>query len=249
MSIKLLQAIGTTAAVLLTTTVTSAGPYLSQSTLQLSLEFPPAPEREGAQSSAGGGTRSGDGDTGVSVGRSARAVCSQGETPLTVLMPKEPEIQKTISVRPQWFLYVPQTSATTAEFLLLDDNGDDVHIDTLELSETPGIVQISLPEDVALEVGKIYIWQVIMNCGEENPSAYEAIQGEIERIALSDDLKTQIEATNDPLKQAELYAQQRIWPDTLMLMMPLRESNPTEWEQLLQSVELEAIASVPVIEN
>ncbi|MGB3405439.1 MAG: DUF928 domain-containing protein [Microcoleaceae cyanobacterium] len=244
---KLLQSISATAAILLTTAISSASPLLSESGLQISLEFPPAPERQGAQSSAGGGTRSGEGSIVGAESRSAAAICSQGDTPLTALIPEETEAQKTISPRPQLFLYVPQTSAEMIEFQLFDQEGNDVYIDTVKLSKTPGILQISLPEDVALEVGQTYNWNVFVSCDSEDPTAVESIQGEIERVAVSEDLKTQIEATSEPLKQAELYAQQRIWQDTLMLMVSLKESNPAAWEQLLTSVGLEAIATVPIV--
>jgi hypothetical protein len=241
MLIKSLQSIGATAVILLATTVSSASPLLSESAIQMSLEFPPVPNRQSAESSAGGGTRSGDAEV-------ANA-CSQGETPLTALTPKETEVQKTISERPDFFLFVPQTSAQTAEFQLLDAVGNDVYVDTLELPGTSGILQISLPESVTLEEGQTYKWSMDISCDPNDPTVFESVQGQIERIALSEDLKTKIAATNEPLKQAELYAQQRIWQDTLMLMVELRESNPTEWEQLLQSVGLEAIATVPMIQN
>jgi hypothetical protein len=241
MLIKSLQSIGATAAILLATTVSSASPLLSESAIQMSLEFPPAPNRQSAQSSAGGGTRSGNPEI--------AKVCSQGDTPLMALMPKDIEVQKTISPRPDFFLFVPQTAAKTFEFILTDITGDDVYVDTLALPETSGILQISLPENVSLEVGQTYRWNITISCDPDNPSAFESIQGDIERIELNDDLKTQIEATHEPLKKAELYAQQRIWQDTLMLMVGLRESNPAEWEQFLQSVGLEAIATAPMIQN
>jgi hypothetical protein len=246
MLIKLLQSISATAAILLTTAISSASPILSESALQISLEFPPAPTRQGAESSAGGGTR-GDGNIGVVESRSAKTVCSQGEIPLTALIPVDTEAQKTISPRPQLFLYVPQTSAEMIEFQLFDGAGNDVYIDTVKLSKTPGILQISLPKEVTLEVGQTYNWNVYISCNSEDPTAVESIQGEIERVALSEDIKTQIEAADEPLKQAELFAQQRIWSDTLMLMVSLKESNPTEWEQLLTSIGLEAIATVPIV--
>lgn len=248
MLIKSLQKIGTIAAILSVATVSSASPLLSESALQISLEFPPAPNRPGANSSAGGGTRGSD-TAFTASGRSAKTVCSQGELPLTALTPKDTEIEKTVSARPDFFLYIPDTSAKTAEFLVLDALGDDVYADTLELPETPGILQVSLPDSVTLEVGQTYSWEMVMNCDSDNPIAIESVYGDIERTELSDDLKTQIEATDEPLKQAELYAQQRIWQDTLMLMAELRESNQAEWEQLLKSVGLEGISAVPLIKN
>jgi hypothetical protein len=248
MLIKSLQSIGATAAILLATTVSSASPLGSESAIQMSLEFPPAPNRQGAQSSAGGGTRSGQVEVATA--------CSQGETPLTALTPKDTDIQKTISPRPDFYLFVPPTSAETFEFILTDATGGDVYVNTLELPKTSGILQISLPESVTLEEGQTYDWQVVMSCDPNDASNIESVKGQIERIALSEDLKTQIEATDEPLKQAELYAQQYLWQDTLMLMVELRESNPAEWEQLLQSVGLEAIAkarftnaTVPMIPN
>ena len=246
MLMKLLQSISAAAAVLLATTISSASPLFSASTLQISLEFPPAPERQGAQSSAAGGTR-GEGNIGVIEQRRAIAICSQGDIPVTALIPEETEAQKTISSRPEWFVYIPQTSAKTIEFQLVNEDQDDVYIETLALSETPGILKISLPEDVALEEGKTYSWIMEVSCNSEETKGVEVIQGEIERVGLSEDIQTQIEAASEPLKQAEIYAQQRIWQDTLMLMVSLKESNPAAWEQLLESVGLEAIATAPIV--
>ena len=241
MLIKLLQKTALVTGILSTATVSLAHPLLSSSGLQISLEFPPPPDRPGLESSAGGGTRSGS--EGLASG------CTQGEIPLTALAPVGSEAETTVSARPDFFLYIPATTATAAEFVLIDQMGNDVYTNDLEIPNAPGILQVALPDNITLEEGETYTWQMAVICDPNNPSGDEYVEGKIERIPLSDELKTQVEATNEPLKQAELYAQQRIWQDTLMLMAQVRDSNPTAWTQLLESVGLEAIASVPVIQD
>lgn len=209
-----------------------------QPQMQISLEFPPAPTRSGAQSSAGGGTRGNDEEG---------KICTKGEIPLTALRPLESETEVTISAHPDLFIFVPENTAKQGQFIMVSEAGDDVYSETFDLPNQAEIVQVSLPETVSLEVGKTYQWQFIVLCSSNDSSKVEFVEGKITRTELSQDLKTKIEAASEPLEQAQLYAKERIWQDTLMILAKLRQSNQAEWEQLLKSVGLDAIiASAPL---
>lgn len=201
---------------------------------KIAMEWPEVPNRGGPESTAGGGTRG------------EIASCSQGETPLTALMPTRNNIGKTAAAKPTFFVYVPKTTAAKAEFLVVDSEGNDVYEKTFELHNTTGIVKLNLPKTAPdLEIGKEYEWQFAIVCDPEDREADEFIQGEIERAELSQELKTKIDRA-EPLDRAKLYAGERIWNDTLAILAELRSSNEKEWKELLKSVGLEAIASAPL---
>ena len=167
----------------------------------------------------------------------------------------------TVAANPTFFVYVPETTAKSAEFLLLDDQDNKVYETNLQLPtvlssdvssssvSTPGIVKVSLPANVSLETGKNYRWVFALNCmardGDLSGTLY--VDGWIQRTELSSDLKTKIEQAT-PLEQAKLYAKARIWSEALMLAAQLRSSHPAEWEELLKSVGLNEIAQVPLLE-
>ncbi|MGF1491481.1 MAG: DUF928 domain-containing protein [Microcoleaceae cyanobacterium] len=215
----------------LTATLAQAYP---QAILQVSLEFPPSPDRGGVSSSAGGGTR-GTGKT-----------CTSGDIPLTALMPDEGNASTTVDAHPKFYTYIPETTAEQAEFVLVDAVGDVVYQTDFTLPGKVGIISIGLPKDVALEVGEEYTWQFVLLCDPDEPSEIEFVQGTVTRTELSNELKLKLESTKEPLEQAELLAGERVWLDTLALMTELRESNQKEWEQFLESENLEKIASAPL---
>lgn len=228
---------------------------------KVSLEFPvsgPIGQPEGG--SVGGGTRG-----------SCSKKNQQNQMPLTGLIPirnklnwrtRVPANQTlTVAANPTFFVYVPETTAKSAEFLLSDEQDNEVYQTTLRLPtvlssdvpsssvSTPGIVKLSLPANISLETGKNYRWVFALNCiapdGDLSGNLY--VEGWIQRTELSPDLKTKIEQAT-PLEQAKLYATARIWPETLVLASELRSSKPDEWEELLKSVGLSQITQAPFLE-
>lgn len=201
--------------------------------LQISLEFPPAPNRGGPESTAGGGTR---GDS-----------CTMGKTKLMPLVPSRET--STVSANPTLFVYVPETKVKTGDFVLVDEKRKEVYVSTIELPTQPSIVQITLPETVSLRVGQQYRWQFSLSCMVNDQEVANYVEVKIKRTELTSTLKTKLEQAKEPLDKAKLYASQQIWQDTLMIMAQLRDSNQTEWKQLLTSVGLGNLATVPFAED
>jgi hypothetical protein len=222
---------------------------------KLTLEFPVDNVGQPA-STIGGGKR----------GSSCLEKSQEEKMPLIGLMPIRNKLNwrtrvpgnqtLTVAANPTFFVYISETTAKSAEFLLFDDQDNEVYQTTLRLPtvpsssvSTPGIVKVSLPANVSLETGKNYRWVFALNCmapdGDLSGTLY--VDGWIQRTQLSPDLKTKIEQAT-PLEQAQLYAKARIWPETLMLASQLRSSKPDEWEELLNSVGLTEIAQAPFIE-
>ena len=201
---------------------------------KVSLGFPV--ENRGAPSSTvGAGTR---GASCIQEGR--------GKVPLKALMPTRNNFGTTVAPNPTFFVYVPKTTAQSAEFVVVDDKKDEVYLTSLDVSGTPGVVKLSLPPTVSLEIGKNYMWQFSLICDTIDRSQDKLVRGFIQRVELSPDMNAKLKQAA-PLEQAKLYAKDRIWYETVTILADLRSSKPAEWEELLKSVGLEDIAKQPFV--
>jgi hypothetical protein len=153
----------------------------------------------------------------------------------------------TVAPNPTLFVYVPQTQARAAEIVVVDDEGNDVYLSRLTLTNSSGVLKASLPATVALETGKAYIWQFSLICNPLNRRQDVIVQGTFLRTDLASQDKATL-ARTAPLAQANLYANRQIWNETVTTVAQLRSSTPREWEGLLRSVGLDAIAQKPFVD-
>lgn len=174
-----------------------------------------------------------------------------GQKPLTALLPKN-NFGLTTAQTPTFFVYIPQTTAQKAEFVLTTETGDVVYETSVALSQTAGVVEIQLPPSTALELNKRYEWSVSVNCnieGFDNPLIY----GEVQRVQPNSTLTQQLQNTQAQ-QQVAFYAEAGIWYDSVTLLAQLRRSSPgdttlaQDWRSLLDSAGLDAFASEPIIQ-
>ena len=191
---------------------------------KVSVEFPPVPDRGAPGRTAGAGTR--------------------GALPLVALSPTN-NIVTTVSGNPTLFAYIPKTRAQEAEFVVFDDAGNFVYREQLVLPEEAGIVKLSLPEEICLQVGKRYVWEVTTISDPENPDWNPSLRGWIQRTELDPNLEAQLENA-EPLEKAELYAQAAVWSEAVSILAQLRDTYPEEWEELLNSVNLGRLIEAPL---
>jgi hypothetical protein len=159
---------------------------------------------------------------------------------------------KTAAERPSFWFYVPYTftPAHPAEFMLQDEARKDLYKATLEASQTaPGVVGFELPSTApALEVGKRYYWSFSVYC---IPEQRFFVEGWVERVALNPSLLPQLEQATQREKFA-LYQKADLWHEAIATLAQLRRQNPedakleAEWSNLLQSIDLNAIAPEPI---
>ena len=200
----------------------------------------------------------------------SRGVCPRVTTPLTALMPvtqgtsggqnasttpttTESVYGLTVVERPTFWFYVPYplTSSRPVEFVLQDENGNDVYQTQFTESGTvPGVVGLQLPPTVdPLEVGKRYRWFFLIYCNPEEPTF---VEGWVERVELNPTLKNQLDQATTPQQKATVYAEAGVWFEAVTTLAELRRQKPNDqalnaqWLELLQSVDLEAIATEPV---
>jgi hypothetical protein len=147
----------------------------------------------------------------------------------------------TLAQRPSFLVYVPETSARTAEFSLRDYNGRGVYRTTLALSNRSGIVSLSLPAEAPpLEVGEQYTWSFAIICDPNRRLNDRFITGMVQRIAFDPARLHQIEQTS-LREQVSLYQEADVWYDTLAALFKLHHTQQNDpsinaiWDEFLQS--------------
>lgn len=172
---------------------------------------------------------------------------------VTLLLPSN-HYGLTVAERPTFFVYVPQTSAQKAFFVLQDENENYYYQKNVQVPGTAGIISFKLPSDApVIEIGKSYKWSFVLMCGESVRPDSPRGEGRIQRIEKNSALSSQLEKLS-PLERAALYGKDGIWYDTLTSLAQLRRSQSKDltlaanWEELLRSVGLEAIATEPLLQ-
>jgi len=172
----------------------------------------------------------------------------------TALVP-ENKIGRTVSDYPTFFFYLPQPNAELAEFILEDENGNQIYEQALTIKNLSGVIGVSIPANTnlpPLEVGKNYIWKFSLVCDPEDRASDKLESGVVRRVELSADILGELEKA-DPRGKTFIYAENGIWQEALSNLAVARRANPndpvlkTDWESLLDSVSLRAIAQEPIL--
>lgn len=159
----------------------------------------------------------------------------------------------TLESHPTFLVYLPPTVAQKAFFSIKDESDRDHYQTFLPLPQSSGVMAIELPHDApALETNKTYKWSFVMMCDRSLKPDSPLVEGEIQRVEMNPTLSSQLkEAT--PIQQVALYGKAGIWYDTVATLVEIGRSQPnnseivTIWEDLLKSVELNAIATQPLV--
>jgi hypothetical protein len=181
--------------------------------------------------------------------------CWTGKRKLTALVP-ESQIGRTVSEYPVFFFYWPQTDAELAEFILKDENGNQIYQQKLTIKNLSGVIGVSIRANTnvpPLEVGKKYTWAFSLVCDLQDRSSDQFEKGVVRRVKLSADILGELEKA-DPRQKTVIYAENGIWQDALGTLAAARRANPNDtdlaadWKSLLNSVKLGEIAAEPIVE-
>lgn len=191
-------------------------------------------------------------DSSASGGRRDKGACPQDAVVATtspILTAFSPTTKPglTLAERPTFLVYVPKTSAKTAEFSLRNQNGSGVYRTTLALTNTPDTVSISLASKApSLEIGKRYTWSFAVICNPNDRVEDQFVTGTVERIELAPTRLRQIEQAS-PKERISLYQKANIWYEPLTILFELRRTQPNDpsiraaWGEFLQSGGVDAI--------
>jgi hypothetical protein len=213
--------------------------------------------------------------SGTPVGRRRGAAGRSGNctihSPLTALVPA---IEKpvgegkatyvwgiTSAEYPTFWFYVPDSgpSLRSVEFVLQDDQHNDIYRTFVKLPQKQGIVSLSLPStSTPLKMNQNYHWflktEMAVSCQQQEPVIVkDAVEGWVQRVQPDKNLTSQLKAATQR-QQMALYAQNGFWYDALTTLAQLRLQKPEDaalkanWQELLQSVGLSEIASQSLVQ-
>lgn len=158
----------------------------------------------------------------------------------------------TFAERPTFWFFNPYSlnAERPIEFILQDDQGKDIYQTSfIATGSKPGVIGFQLPvEAPRLEVGKIYRWFFSVYCNREDPTH---VSGWVQRVAANPFINSQLEQAT-PQQLVALYTQRGVWFDAVTTLAARRLQNPDdqvlkdEWEKLLASIDLSAIAKEPI---
>lgn len=189
-------------------------------------------------------------------GGGTRGGCSQDSKPLTVLIP-ETNLWRTTAAYPKFYFYIPQSmDSQDVEFVLRDENDQQVYEKVFTINGDARIISLSLPDSESsspLELKKNYHWYLSLICNPENRSQDIVVEGWIQRVELTSSIASQLENIT-PTDSIEIYLEADLWHEALTTLAQLRQDLPndtivaTNWMQLLQSIGLEEMAQEPLVD-
>ena len=197
------------------------------------------------------GRRSDAGSRGCGEGEKAFVADSK---PLLALVPAPKTTStavvfgKTTAAYPTFWFYVPSRSASTATFVLQEQDGSSRYQADVSLPKTAGILSLQLPATVApLAIGKRYHWFFKLYCRSIAPPD-SFVDGWIQREALTSDLTQKLEAATRS-QQVRLYAANDFWFDALTTAADLRHAKAVDaaWTDLLKAIGLEHVAAEAIV--
>lgn len=198
---------------------------------------------------------SGDGRPGRRAGGGSRSPCPSKDIPLNALIPVT-NSGKTVAAHPTFWVYVPYSpqEVNAGEFVLQDENYNDVYRTPVTLPKTPGLVSLNIPpREQPLEINKWYFWSFKIYCQPQKLSAPVFVEGWVQRIAPTPELERQLKAT--ATRDYFVYANNGIWYDAIARLAELRRDRPPnamrdrDWTQLLslRGIGLERLNQKPII--
>jgi hypothetical protein len=171
------------------------------------------------------------------------------EQKLATLIPPD-KFGLTVSPSPEFFAYVPKTSAIAIEFVIENQKGQKIDQQKIILGDTPSIIKFQLPTTKPLEVGKDYKWAIAL-VNKTGKTEGDLAEGIIRRVVPNPDLIAKLGNASD-IDRVFLYGKFGIWHEFLTELVKLRLSQPsneevnTLWLDLLKSSNLESLANIPL---
>ncbi|CAD5913497.1 hypothetical protein PCC9214_00195 [Planktothrix tepida] len=200
----------------------------------------------------------GTGGTGDTKPGGTRGTCLGDTTSqsLTALIPAieqrtEQPLELTTLPHPTVLIYIPKTEAKIVKFIIVEDQSNKpIYKTEINLQKQPGILAIEMPKNQPeLKDEVVYRWTVSLDCTD---SIDPSVQGWIKRIQPNPELTQALQKT--PAEQWLVYAKAGIWYDAIATLATLRQAEPnnpqleSNWQELLQSVKLDAVAKAPLIQ-
>lgn len=176
---------------------------------------------------------------------SSLSACSKQQKSLIALVPVDNPVVSTQSY-PSFLFYIPDTASAIShsEFSLFTANEKtQVYSTTVDLSQTPAIIKIDLPNstEYALETEELYHWYFKVYCKKSSSQAYVDVDGWIKRIDSTSLTEQQIQAASPD-----------VWYDSIALVTERLIAEPQDSQardrllKLLQHIEQGQLVDVKI---
>lgn len=180
--------------------------------------------------------------------------CTPGSLTRIVAIVPDNNLGMTAVDNPSLFFFVPQSTAKSAELMLLSEAGELLLTQQIPLHGKAGILPVTVDASkVKLQPGQKYQWIFSLTCKPNEPDANPFVTGWIERAELDRNLARVI-ATMAPADRLPLLATSQLWNDTLATLVELQQRRPNDptikqqWQDLLKSAGIEPqIANMPLL--
>lgn len=155
--------------------------------------------------------------------------CSGGDMPLTVLASRN-YVGRTISRHPTFAWFVPRDSASKPmEFTIYEwvPSGKAKEVSKMSLQSSPGIMKLSpfSENELGLQPGKEYRWQVVIHCDPDNPSGDLVGEASIEVVGMPAAVQSKLNKAVNSVEKANIYAEAGLLYNALSEALKLAEAS------------------------
>ena len=182
--------------------------------------------------------------------------CSGGGMPLTVLASRN-YVGQTISRHPTFVWFVPRDSTSKPmQFTIYEwvPGGEPKEVRKMSLQSSLGIMKLSpfSENELGLQPGKEYLWQVVIHCEPDNPTGDLVGEASIEVVGMPAAVQSELNRTVNSVEKANIYAEAGLWYNALDEALKLAQASKlgevgstllnelAEWEAPKSTVELSA---------
>lgn len=196
-------------------------------------------------------------------GYSRSATCDSDKTLQALVPPAQSQeeekeaknnapLDKTIVANPTFFVYLPTELATgAAEFVLRTEAQTKekmkptIYQKNFQLTGQSGMIGISLPQSVSLQMDQEYVWEVTVNCNTDPKAKKLTVIGWVKRV------QPPATATGDKLYT---LAEEGVWQDTMSTLALRRYEQPNDrtaaedWASLMEDVKMSQFKDTAIVQ-
>ena len=170
-------------------------------------------------------------------GGATRGGCNEDNSSPPIPLVPASRMGLTVAEYPTVSWYMPPTSASAVEFVLRDAKDNEIYRAKYALAKseegcvsgTPNIMSLTLPAFASLsplEIGQEYHWELALIYESQERVARE---GKIKRVEADPTLELRAQEAT-PQERVALYADKRLWYETLTTLLDLRRETPNDKE-------------------
>lgn len=164
--------------------------------------------------------------------------CSNQPIDIVPIIPTD-HTATTVSTRPNFLFFLKHQLNLPVNFTLVEPGiVEPLWEEKITINQS-GILLLSLPPSVNLEVDKVYVWNFEVTCNLDRPSENWYIRAAIKRVIQTTELKRKLAAANSEFEKAVIFANNGIWYDAITTSYNGRDkSSSSYFEQLLVQIGL-----------